>query len=122
MLQKTLVGLFVLAFTCGPHGAWAQSSDCEVETILEARDVPDGTLAIDGYGSMSEVSTIFVPITLDEGRYEVQVTRESDNLYLVEGQNIYLRTSMCMKMVTMKDAILDIGSSQYDFGTLYFLD
>ena len=99
-----------------------QSSDCDVDTILEMKSVPDGTLAVDGYGSTTEVSKILMPVSLEKGRYEVSVSKESDNLYLIEGKNLYLRTSMCMEMAMMADAVLEVASSDYGFGTLYFLE
>lgn len=99
-----------------------QFSDCDVDTILEMKSVPDGTLAVDGYGSTTEVSKILMPVSLEKGRYEVSVSKESDNLYLIEGKNLYLRTSMCMEMAMMADAVLEVSSSDYGFGTLYFLE
>jgi hypothetical protein len=68
------------------------------------------------------VSTVFVPQTLERGKYEVTVSRESDNLYLIDGEGLYLKTSTCMEYATMKEAVLEVADSQYGFGTLYFLD
>lgn len=116
-----ITAAFILLIAAEVGEAKAQSSNCDVEKILEARNAPEGTLAVDGYGSTTEVSTLLVPTSLEKGRYEVSVSRKSDNLYLVEGQSLYLRTSMCLEMATMSDAILEVASSDYGFGTLYFL-
>jgi len=93
-----------------------------VEKILEVQDVPEGTLAVDGYGSTTEVSRLLIPISLEKGKYEITVSQKSDNLYSVEGENLYLKTEMCLEMATMTDAVLEVASSNYGFGTLYFLD
>lgn len=117
-----IFGILVLLFTVfRPAESIAQTSSCDVENILEVQNVPDGTLAVDGYGSTTEVSQLLIPTSLEKGRYEVSVSKESDNLYLVDGQNLYLRTSMCLELATMSDAILEVASSDYGFGTLYFL-
>ena len=105
----------------GAEGSVAQSSDCDVEKILEVQDVPDGTLAVSGYGSTTEVTRLLVPISLEKGKYEVTVSHKSDNLYLVEGENLYLKTEMCLEMASMDDSVLEIASSEYGYGTLYFL-
>lgn len=99
------------------------NADCDVEKILEARELPPGSMVSAGtYGGLTEVSTVFVPQTLEQGKYEVTVSRESDNMYLIDGEGLYLKTSTCMEYATMEKAILEVADSQYGFGTLYFLD
>jgi len=105
----------------GACGGWARSDDCEVKKILESKELPSGALAVDGYGTITAASYLLVPVSLEKGRYEITVSQESDNLYYIEGQNIYLRTSLCLELATMSDAILEVQSSKYGFGTLYFL-
>mgnify|MGYP006429921785 CR=1 FL=1 len=108
-------------FIGGACDASAQSDDCEVEKILESKELPSGALTVDGYDNVTEASYLLVPVSLEKGRYEITVSQESDNLYYVEGQNLYLRTSLCLELATMSDAILEVQSSKYGFGNLYFL-
>jgi hypothetical protein len=42
--------------------------------------------------------------------------------YALDGEGLYLQTSLCTEYATMQDAVLEVASSQYGFGTLYFLD
>jgi len=122
-MRTCLVVLLLLSLaTAGATESVAQSSDCDVEKILEVRDVPEGTLAVDGYGSTTEVSRLLVPISLEKGKYEITVSQKSDDLYSVEGENLYLKTEMCLEMATMTDAVFEVASSDYGFGKLYFLD
>jgi len=121
--------LFLTVCLCAVLSLGASPADeeppleCEVEKILEARELPPGSMVAAGtYGDLTEVSTVFVPQTLEKGKYEVTVSRESDNLYVIDGEGLYLKTSACMEYATMQKAILEVADSQYGFGTLYFVD
>ena len=58
---------------------------------------------------------------VSQGTYKVNVTRESDDLYQVTGQNIYIKTRYCYKYIYYQDAILEVESpSGYSIGQIYF--
>jgi hypothetical protein len=121
-MRLSLTVCFCMALFLGASPEKELSLECDVEKILEARELPTGSMILDSYGDLTEVSTVLVPQTLETGKYEITVSRESDNLYLVDGEGLYLQTSLCTEYATMQDAVLEVASSQYGFGTLYFLD
>lgn len=56
--------------------------------------------------------------------YHIQVKWEAQNLYKVEGQNIWIKTQMCAHFQSLypEDAILKIDSAySYNIGELHFL-
>lgn len=56
------------------------------------------------------------------GAYKVNVTRESDDLYKVSTQDIYIKTLYCYEYSYSQDAILEIESPQgYSIGEIHFL-
>ena len=120
--SRSLTVCFCMALFLGASPEKELSLECDVEKILEARELPTGSMILGSYGDLTEVSTVFVPQTLEKGKYEVTVSRESENLYVVDGEGLYLKTSVCMEYATMQKAVLEVVDSQYGFGTLYFLD
>lgn len=118
----TCVSLLIAPLASSSVPFSATDADCDIEKILEARELPSGSMVMGAYGDLTEVSTVLVPRTLEQGKYEVTVSRESDNLYLIDGEGLYLKTSVCTEYATMQDAVLEVTSSQYGFGTLYFMD
>ncbi len=68
-------------------------------------------------GGKCDVQGIYSKRNKTLGKYIVTVSKESDNLYKVYGQNLYIRTSMCLNMALAEEAILTIGS--YGYGSLH---
>ena len=57
------------------------------------------------------------------GKYQVTVSRKDQDLYKVEGTNIYIQTQFCYEYAIHDEAILDIDSTiGITIGTLYFID
>jgi hypothetical protein len=122
-MRLSLVVCLFTTLLLGASPSAESPLECDVEKILEARELPPGSMVSAGtYGGLTEVSTVFVPQTLEKGKYEVTVSRESENLYVVDGESLYLKTSVCMEYATMQKAVLEVADSQYGFGTLYFVD
>lgn len=97
MKKRTItVVLFALCFTCLlPIFSYAGSYD--VEKVIGA--------------------------TVTPGTYRVNVTRESNDMYKVTGQDIYIKTKYCYEYVYYQDAILEITSSGgYSIGQIHFLN
>ena len=59
-----------------------------------------------------------------QGTYRINVKRESDNLYKITGQEIYIKTQMCLNLAIGDDAILEINQSSgaYVYGEIHFLN
>lgn len=55
--------------------------------------------------------------------YKVQVTRKAQDLYLVDGQGIYIKTRYCYEYSYSADAILKIDSEYgYNVGEIIFAE
>lgn len=94
----------------------------DVVEIYERVDVPSGTKASDGY-SVEEIEYIYVPTTIDIGRYSIEVSKEDSNFYRVCGTDLYIETRYCYEYASYTDAILVVESNYgYDQGDLIFLD
>jgi hypothetical protein len=77
-----------------PKFAYAGGS-CDVEKVIGARVSP--------------------------GVYKITVKRESQNLYKVRNQDIYIKTRYCYEYAYSEDVILEIEYySGYSIGTIYF--
>lgn len=94
----------------------------DIAEIYERVDVPSGTKASDGY-SVEEIEYIFVPTTIDIGRYSIEVSKEDSDFYRVCGTDLYIETRYCYEYASYTDAILVVESNYgYDKGDLIFLD
>lgn len=92
--QSIAIILFVIFFAyLSPISAHAES--CPVEKVIGAKVSP--------------------------GIYKINVKKESSNLYKVTGQDIYIKTNMCLELAIGDDAILEITSySGYRIGEIHF--
>ena len=66
-----------------------------------------------------DVRHVYAPASVEVGRYDIDVTREEDNWYSVNGTSHILKTSLCLELALSDDAILDWSGVS---GTLHFLD
>ena len=58
---------------------------------------------------------------IDVGKYIVEVTIEADDLYKVEGKNIYIHTQSCNEYSFSEEVILKVERSYgYSKGKLIF--
>jgi len=58
----------------------------DVDQIYIKKDVDYGTLDEDG----DSIDHIYIPAELDRGKYEVEISDETGDLYLIEGSDYYL--------------------------------
>lgn len=88
-------------------------NSCDVRGAYKAVDAPAGTLAITSLGEVQEISAVIVPTTLDAGTYEISVTRKGQDLYVVEGAGIYLRTFACFEYAYSQKAVFRYQGGNY---------
>lgn len=67
-----------------------------------------------------DVAGLFGSTSIEPGRYQVSVTRESDNWYSIIGVDAFIRTTLCLSLAMGDEAILDMATGQT--GTLYLSD
>lgn len=78
LFDSRLMRLFLTVCLCAALALGASPADgepsleCDVEKILEARELPPGSMVAAGtYGELTEVPTVLFPRTLEQGKYEI---------------------------------------------------
>lgn len=96
-------------------------TSCDIDDVLEAKSLPANSYAVTGYGDYEEASEVIVPTKMDAGTYSEYLTRKGDDLYKVDGYNLFIKTSMCYEYAYGQEAIIEIQSSSgYTFGEVTF--
>jgi len=68
------------------------------------------------------IGIFLVSPVLASDYYKVQVTRKAQDLYVVDGQGIYIKTRYCYEYVYSSDAIVKIDSPYgYTVGEIIFV-
>ena len=99
------------------------SSSYDIAGIYEKVELKSGSKVIDAVGSVSDASAVLVPTKVDEGKYEVELTRIDKDFYQICGTSLYIETKYCYEYATWDDAILNITSNYgYTRGEVIFLD
>ena len=113
-LLLALVGLSLFA-----------SSEYTIVTVLEKIETNDNTYAVCKYSSNSpqEVKYILLPTKIDEGKYKVKISRVDQDIYLIEGTDLYIKTKYCYESCYYEEVILIIRNGynlKYSFGEVIF--
>lgn len=107
-------------------GTPLESSEVEtydIVAVYEKVDVKDGAKALDSYGNLREVKTVYEPIRMTTGRYEVELTKIDSNFYHICGTSMYIETKYCYEYAVREDVIINITSSYgYTIGEVIFFD
>lgn len=125
-MKKTILFISIgLLFLNNPYPSRSMKSlgsECDVKEIYESIKTDIGVKAINSYGELEDISELLVPVELEEGVYEIQITRKGSNLYKIEGTSYYLETMFCFEFAIYDDAILKISSiSGFTVGKIIFL-
>lgn len=117
--MKKLFAILVLAFAAN----CAYADEYTVEVILEKEEAPSNTYALDTYDDLSKVEYILWPTKLDEGKYSVNITRKDNDLYKIEGTDLYIKTKYCYEYCYSEEVILVVyTTSRYSYGKVIFID
>lgn len=126
--MKTLLKILALA-VCIPLFVSAKpidSQDSESYTIYkiyEKIELDRGSKVIDSWGNVEDAKAVLVPTEIDRGRYDVEITRISSNLYQICGTSLYIETKYCYEYATREEVLLNITSTYgYDLGEVIFFD
>jgi hypothetical protein len=71
------------------------SDSCDVQEIYSGVTPKDGTMAIGMYGGVQEVEKLLVPTTMDAGSYKISLISIGEEIFQIEGKNVYLKISYC---------------------------
>lgn len=116
-------GLLGLSFFLLVNMGWATgySSSYDVVKVYKGVKLANGAKVLDNYSNVSEATMVLVPTRLDEGVYEISVTRKGPNLYKVEGTSLYIETRYCFEYAYSETVILKYeGFYGYTVGELIF--
>lgn len=113
--------LILAAVICAAFSAAAEEYD--IESLLFTQRIKEGTVGVDRYGDPVQISSLLVPVEINSGNYQIQVTRVDANFYKVDGTDYYIKTKFCYEYCTREDAVLVVKSkySYYNY-SLVFLD
>lgn len=117
-----LIITFILNLSMSPSENIDRSrTSCDIDDILEAKTLPTNSYAVTAYGEYEEATEVIVPTSLEKGTYSETVTRKGDDLYKIDGYNIFIKTSLCYEYAYSQEAIIEIQSSGgYTFGEITF--
>jgi len=117
-----LIGISLIITSFKETETKAMSGDeCDVANFYEAIDSDNGVKVLTSGGDLEDAELILVPTKIDEGTYEIEITRKGSNIYKLEGTKYYIETRYCYEYATYDDAILKVESNYgYQKGTVYF--
>jgi hypothetical protein len=96
---------------------------CEVSNFYQAIEANYDTKVITKMGDLEEAETILTPMSLEVGKYKVDITRKGSNIYKIDGRDIYIETRYCYEYSYSEEVILVVaGNYGYDKGDIIFID
>ncbi|MFC3199616.1 hypothetical protein ACFOET_18510 [Parapedobacter deserti] len=97
----------------------SSSEEYDIDEIYEKIELDYGTLDEDG----NDISYIFTPTSIKQGRYEIEIADGSGDLYEIKGTNYFLKFTSYYGYAGYGDeGILIIGSNPYDRSFIKFDD
>ena len=93
------------------------SSECEVIQFYEIITPEQGIKVLTKSGEVEEATFILKPVRIDEGIYEVEITRKAPNLYQInEAKDIrltkyFIETRYCNEYANYKKAVFKVESN-----------
>jgi len=79
-----------------------------------------GEIIFTDSGSRCDVKGVYGSSEKEAGKYSVTISQEADDWYEVWGEGLYIKTSSCLSLALVEDAILALSSGGY--GTLHIED
>ena len=126
--MKTLIKILLIALSIPLFISATPTNSQNTETytihkIYEKIELDNGSKVIDSWGNVEEAKAVLVPTEIDRGRYNVEITRISSNLYQICGTSLYIETKYCYEYATREGVLLNITSTfGNDLGEVIFFD
>jgi hypothetical protein len=122
--SAALLVLALLAVVTSPLDPQIRRTNvCELRAIFDAATAPSGTMALTPLGELADIDMILVPKSMDVGMYGVTVSRAAQDLYHVDGTQVYITTAYCNEYTRGATAVLRYaGGRGAGSGKLEFRD
>lgn len=105
-LSIILVSLLLTSFTDE-----VQTRDCIVINFYEAEELERGSKVLDSYGNLEDAELLLIPSRIEEGNYQIILSRKGTNIYKLEGTGYYIETLYCYEYSIYDDAILQVQNN-----------
>lgn len=94
----------------------------DIAGIYSGKDVQyENVKVVNSFDNVEDAKLLLFKSELDEGVYEVTVTRKATNIYQIDGTEIYIQTKFCYVSGIRQKAILKINSKySYNKGEIIF--
>lgn len=117
MIKRIFVLIFIL---CNIY-LHAQNK-YDIAGIYTGKDVQyENVKVVNSFDNVEDAKLLLFKSELDEGVYEVTVTRKATNIYIIDGTEIYIQTKFCFVSGIRQKAILKINSKySYNKGEIIF--
>lgn len=71
-----------------------------------------------------DIDKLLIPTNdIKNGKYSISITRIGDNIYKIDGSDIYVETSLCLELAVMGDAVLIVQSyGTQKYGSIFFIE
>lgn len=95
--------------------------ECDVANYFEAVEPERDLKVLTQSGEVETAKLLLKPAKLEEGTYQMKLTRQGSNLYKLENINCYVETRFCYQFGNQLSAKLIVTSNQgYSKGRIYF--
>jgi len=120
-LKVIVLLLLIPAFTSAAVSSVSGSDKYDIVRFYELVDVDSCAKAMDTYGSLHDIKSLYLPTKIDEGRYTVKVTREDSNFYRICDTDIFIETRYCYEYAIREEVLLNVMSNYgYTRGEIIF--
>ena len=97
------------------------SSEYDIETFYKGVTPSSGTMILTSSDELEEPELILIPTDIEKGKYLINVTRKTSDLYKIDNKNIYIKTKYCYEYSYSQEVVLKVESSYgYTKGKIIF--
>lgn len=109
ILKLSIFSFFIFISTSFHPKEYFEEFD--IEEIYKGVIPNSGTMVLSLDEELVEPEIILYRTGIDIGKYSVNITRKADDLYKIDGKNIYIKTRYCYEYSYSAESILIIESS-----------
>ncbi len=117
---KILLGLICFVFLTS-FNTPKTSDEYDIEAFYKGVTPSSGTMILTSSDELEEAELILVPTIIENGKYLINVTKKTSDLYKIDGKNIYIKTKYCYEYSYNQEVVLKVESAYgYTKGKIIF--